>query len=141
MPMKWTPLGAVCSQIERPKMSLTGSRCRQLDPISNGPDARAHEYHLIMHLSVPFPIAPVTSLLFRQSRRIVRILLTKSLVQSLGLFEQGFILSRAGCHSRSLTSRISSSPCFILTRVLISSPDTETSALFPTARHASTVGQ
>lgn len=29
-------------------MSLTGSRCRQLEPISNGPDAKAHEYHLIM---------------------------------------------------------------------------------------------
>lgn len=48
MPMKWTPLGAVCSQVEQSKMSLTGSRCRQLEPISNGPDAKAHEYHLIM---------------------------------------------------------------------------------------------
>lgn len=57
--MKWTPLGAVCSQIERPKMSLTGSRHRQPEPpISNRPDARALEYHLIMHLS-HFPSRPL----------------------------------------------------------------------------------
>lgn len=95
MPMKWTPLGAVCSQVEHPKMSLTGSRCRQLEPICNGADAKAHDTTSACE-PVPFPSAPVTSLLFRQSRRIVRILLTKSLVLSLGLFEQGFILSQAG---------------------------------------------
>jgi hypothetical protein len=59
MPMKRTPFGAVCSQIERPKMSLTGSRCLQLEPISNGPDAKALEYHLIMHVLSHFPLRPL----------------------------------------------------------------------------------
>lgn len=141
MPVKRTPLGAVCSEIERPRMSLNkGPNASSLESVSNGPDAKAHEYHLIMHVLSHFPNAPVASLLFRQSRCIARILLTtvtRDLAHGLGLFWQGFILSRAGCHPRSLTSRISSCPCFILTRVLISSPDTETSAFFPTARHTS----
>lgn len=59
MSMKRTLFDAVCSQIERPKMSLTGSRCLQLEPISNGPDAKAHEYHLIMPVLSHVPLRPL----------------------------------------------------------------------------------
>lgn len=138
MPMRRTPFGAVCSQIEHPKMSLTGSRGLRLGPNfqrSGRESTRVPPHHA---RPVPFPIAPVASLLFRQSRCIVSILLTKDPRPVLSP-----ILARFHSLAGGLPASVSDEPYLIIPVFHLDKgshfvPGYRDISLFPTARHAST---